>query len=169
MKISQLNQLPKESFMEAVGWVVEHSPWVMERVFEERPFHNVEQMHAALKQVIASLDEEDKVKLLRSHPDLGSRLQMTDASVAEQNGAGLDRLTPAEYEQLVALNARYTAAFGFPFIMAVKGKSKPDIIEAMIRRVENGREDELDAAVAEIGRITGFRLRDRVQDENTTA
>lgn len=151
--------------MEAVGWVVEHSPWVMERVYEKRPFHNVEQMHGALKQVIAALDEADKVKLLRSHPDLGSRLQMTDASVAEQSGAGLDRLSPAEYEQLVALNTRYTAAFGFPFILAVKGKTKADIIEAMIKRVENTRADELQTAINEIGKITGFRLADRVQDE----
>ncbi|WP_127532342.1 2-oxo-4-hydroxy-4-carboxy-5-ureidoimidazoline decarboxylase [Paenibacillus kobensis] len=160
--IEQLNLMDRHSFMEAVGWVVEHSPWVMERVYAKLPYRDGDQLHDELVDVIRNLNEEEKVSLLRSHPDLGTRLAMTDASVSEQRGAGLDSLSEDEYIQLSELNKQYTDRFGFPFIMAVKGKNKAEITEAMQRRSENGRDEELQAALSEIGRITKFRLLERV-------
>ncbi|GFN31640.1 2-oxo-4-hydroxy-4-carboxy-5-ureidoimidazoline decarboxylase [Paenibacillus xylaniclasticus] len=161
--IEQLNVMDRNSFLESVGWVVEHSPWVMERVYDKRPYRSGDGLHAGLVEVIRSLSEEETVRLLRSHPDLGTRLAMTDASVSEQRGAGLDSLTEEEYKLLSELNQRYTSRFGFPFIMAVKGKQKTEIIESMQRRLYNGRDEELQTAIAEIGRITKFRLAEKVE------
>lgn len=160
--IDQVNAMDRLTFMNELGWIVEHSPWVMERVFNMCPFVHLDGLHDGLLKTIQGLAEEEQLKLLRSHPDLGSRLQMTDASVSEQRSAGLDSLTAAEYERLSELNRSYTTKFGFPFIMAVRGLSKEAIIESMQRRVHHPAQEELRTALAEIGKITRFRLEQRV-------
>jgi len=163
LTIEQLNGMDRSAFMDAVGWVAEHSPWVMERVYDKLPYRNRDELHEKLVDVIHHLSEHEQLALLRSHPDLGTRLQMTEASVSEQRGAGLDSLSEEEYRLLLDLNERYTSRFGFPFIMAVKGKRKSEVIEAMRRRSGNEREGELKTALGEIGRITRFRLSERVE------
>lgn len=104
-------------------------------------------------------------ELLRSHPDLATRLQVTPLSAAEQQGAGLDQLTPAEFERLTGLNAAYTEKFHFPFILAVRGKNKDDIIKAIGERVNRSLAEEWEQALYEIGKITSFRLRDLITEE----
>ncbi|MNL64899.1 Uric acid degradation bifunctional protein [compost metagenome] len=98
--------------------------------------------------------------MLRAHPDLATRLQVTPLSAAEQKGAGLDRLTPEEFAVLTDLNVRYTEKYQFPFILAVRGKNKDDIIASISERVNGTKENEWERAIVEIGKITKFRLED---------
>ncbi len=158
MNLATINQLSREAFVEQVGWVFEHSPWVAEKAWEHRPWASLEALHHSLVQAVQEAPKEAQLALIRAHPDLGSRARMAQASVAEQKGAGLDALTPAEYERIQALNRAYTDKFGFPFILAVRGKSKADVFKAMEERLPNPPDLEFETALEEIYKIARFRL-----------
>jgi 2-oxo-4-hydroxy-4-carboxy-5-ureidoimidazoline decarboxylase len=158
MTIAGLNALDRTAFLAAVGWVFEHSPWVAERAWSKRPFGTLPALHAAMVAAVARASSEDQLALIRAHPDLGWRARMSAASAGEQAGAGLDRLTAAEFERLDRLNSAYREKFGFPFIYAVKGSSKHDILGAMESRLAAEPEAERAAALGQIYRIAQFRL-----------
>src|ERR1044072_182707 len=107
MTFDELNSLSYRDFVDAVGWVFEHSPWVAERAWARRPFASLDALHSAMTEVVKNATEAEHVALLRAHPDLGERARMSEASTAEQAGAGLDALTAAEFERLRSLNTAY--------------------------------------------------------------
>jgi 2-oxo-4-hydroxy-4-carboxy-5-ureidoimidazoline decarboxylase len=148
----------RDEFIARFGWVFEDSPWVAERAWERGPFASNKELHAAMVDVVGCATREEQLALLRAHPDLGARARMSEASVDEQAGAGLDRLTPAEYQQLQSHNALYRQKFGFPFLLAVKGSTKHDILKALERRLNAAPEDEFQEALSQVYRIAGFRL-----------
>jgi 2-oxo-4-hydroxy-4-carboxy-5-ureidoimidazoline decarboxylase len=156
--IAQLNAMDKTRFMEVLGPVFEHSPWVAEQAWEARPFQSAEQLHNAMMGRVRTAGNMAILALLRAHPDLATRMKVTAFSAGEQSGAGLDRLSQEEYSRFSRLNRTYKEKFGFPFILAVAGKTKQDIIEAMERRIRHEHAAEWDQALAEIGRITEIRL-----------
>ena len=114
----------------------------------------VEQVEAA--------SSEEQLALLRAHPDLGTRARVSVASGAEQAGAGLDRLTPPEFERLQRLNTEYRDKFGFPFLFAVKGSTKHDILRALEQRLEDDPEQEYREALRQVFRIARFRIEDSI-------
>jgi len=158
MNLAAINQLSREAFVEQLGWVFEHAPWVAEKAWERRPWDSLEALHRSLVQVVREAPKEAQLALIRAHPDLGSRARMARASVAEQKSAGLDALTPAELERIQTLNRAYTDKFGFPFILAVRGKSKAEVFKAMEERLPNPPELEFETALEEIYKIARFRL-----------
>ena len=158
MTIEALNSLDRENFVAAVGWVFEHSPWVAERAWAARPFADIDALHVTMVEQVERATLEEQLALLRAHPDLGTRARVSDASAAEQAGAGLDQLTHKEFERLLALNEAYRDKFGFPFLFAVKGSSKHDILDAFERRVSSSRQEELRMALAQVYRIARFRM-----------
>ena len=160
MTIADLNSLERAQFVSAIGWVFEHAPWVAGRAWEMRPFENVEELHRALVEQVERGSPEEQLALLRAHPDLGTRARVSDASSAEQAGAGLDQLTQAEFERLRGLNEAYRDKFGFPFLFAVKGSTKHDILDALEGRVRSSREEEYLVALDQVYRIARFRLED---------
>ena len=160
MTIAELNSLERAQFVSAIGWIFEHSPWVAERAWMMRPFADAQALHRAMvDQVERSLPEE-QLALLRAHPDLGTRARVSKASSAEQASAGLDQLTQAEFERLRRLNEDYRDKFGFPFLFAVKGSTKHDILDALERRARSSREEEYLVALDQVCRIARFRLED---------
>ena len=85
---------------------------------------------------------------------------MTAESTGEQASAGLDRLSPDELARFTELNDAYRSRFGFPFIMAVKGKSKAEILAGFERRLANDADAETRTALAEVDRIAALRLQE---------
>jgi 2-oxo-4-hydroxy-4-carboxy-5-ureidoimidazoline decarboxylase len=164
MQIAELNALDRDSFVNALGWVFEDSPWVAARAWACRPFSNVENLHSAMTAEVEKASEEEQLALLRSHPDLGTRARVGTASAAEQAGAGLDSLTEEEFEQLHRLNSVYKTRFGFPFLLAVKGSTKIDILRSLEQRVGHSRDIEYREALRQVYRIAEFRLRDTIVD-----
>jgi 2-oxo-4-hydroxy-4-carboxy-5-ureidoimidazoline decarboxylase len=158
MTIADLNSLERAKFVSAIGWVFEHSPWVAERAWMMRPFADAQALHWAMAEQVERALPEEQLALLRAHPDLGTRARVSEASGAEQAGAGLDQLTPAEFERLRGLNEAYHDKFGFPFLFAVKGSTKHDILDALERRVRSSREEEYQVALDQVYRIARFRL-----------
>jgi 2-oxo-4-hydroxy-4-carboxy-5-ureidoimidazoline decarboxylase len=160
MTLAALNMADRDAFVAALGWIFEHSPWVAERVWRLRPFAGTDALHSAMTSVVEEATLEEQLSLLRAHPDLGTRARVSDASRGEQSGAGLDRLTPAEFERLMQWNAAYRERFGFPFLYAVKGSTKDDILSALELRLGNSREDEFREALRQVYRIAKSRLAD---------
>jgi 2-oxo-4-hydroxy-4-carboxy-5-ureidoimidazoline decarboxylase len=158
MTLPDLNSLDRAAFLTAVAWVFEDSPWVAERAWDHRPFGTLEGLHGAMVDAVTGASAGEQLALIRAHPDLGARARMSAASEGEQAGAGLYRLTAAEYERLQRLNSAYREKFGFPFIYAVKGATKHDILNALESRLASDPAAEHAAALAQIYRIAQFRL-----------
>jgi 2-oxo-4-hydroxy-4-carboxy-5-ureidoimidazoline decarboxylase len=163
MTVAELNALDRAQFVAAIGWVFEHSPWVAGRAWAARPFANLEGLHRAMIAQVEAASPEEQLALLRAHPDLGARARISAASTEEQAGAGLDRLTAEEFERLHRLNAAYRDKFGFPFLFAVKGSTKYDILKALQRRLDAAPEDEYREALRQVSRIAEFRLADTIK------
>ena len=111
---------------------------------------------------VEGASRSEQLALLRAHPDLGTRARVSDASASEQSGAGLDQLTPQEFEQLSSLNAAYRDKYGFPFLFAVRGSTKHDILQALAKRFMNTPEEEYREALQQVYRIARFRIEDSI-------
>jgi 2-oxo-4-hydroxy-4-carboxy-5-ureidoimidazoline decarboxylase len=137
----------------------EHSPWVEQRA-DARPSSG--DRHADLMAVVRNATPDEQLDLIRAHPELATkaRVDLTQASAAEQASAGLDRLTEAEFDRFHALNAAYSQKFDFPFIICVRLTDKAGILAAMESRLANDRDTEVATALDEIGKIVRLRLED---------
>ena len=160
MTLAELNACDRDAFVGALGWVFEDSPWVAERAWPRRPFRSLDELHTAMTDIVRQATEPEQLALLRAHPDLGTRARVSDASGGEQQRAGLDHLTPEELGRLQRLNAQYRDRFGFPFLFAVKGSTKHDVLAALERRSTRSRDEELAEALGQVERIARFRLED---------
>lgn len=167
MKLVELNALDHDRFVRTVGPVFEHSPWIAAAAWAQRPFANVETLHAAMCDIVRTAGEEKQLALIRAHPDLVGKLalagQLTKESTGEQASAGLDRLTPEEVELFQTNNAAYQAKFGFPFVICARLNKKEAILNGFKVRLQNSREQEIQAALREIFKIAELRLRDLTQ------
>jgi OHCU decarboxylase len=158
--IEELNALDRPAFTAALGWIFEGSPWIAERVWRLRPFSGIEQLHAAMTAAVTDATQDEQLALLRAHPDLGARARMSEVSTGEQSAVGLDQLTSEEFERLHRLNAAYREKFGYPFLFAVKGSDKHQILEALESRLTRALQQEFDEALRQVYRIARFRLQE---------
>ncbi len=161
------SRMAKKTFIERFGGVFEHSPWIAERAHagELAPANDsAAGLHGALCAVFRTASEAEKLGVLTAHPDLAGKLaaakRLTAESTAEQASAGLDALTDSEKATFTRLNDEYTNKFGFPFIIAVKGLTKDQILAAFTERVSNDRDTEFATACAQVERIALLRLKD---------
>lgn len=148
----------QEAFVAALGAVFEDTPAIAREVWAQRPFMELTDLYQAMVDVVNAMTQVEQLALIRGHPDLGSKTKMAAASVQEQTGAGLDRLTADEYDRFHVLNQAYQEKFGFPFIIAVKQHTKASILEAFDRRLSNAPDAEVNQALTEINQIAQFRL-----------
>ena len=158
MTLDAINHMDRETFVATLGWVFEDSPWVAEGAWSRGPFASVEALHQTMVEEVAGALPEEQVALIRAHPDLGTRAQISSASTGEQAGAGLDHLTLEEYQQLHQLNSAYREKFGFPFIFAIRGRTRQDILGALEPRLGNEPAAEQALALTQIYRIAQIRL-----------
>jgi 2-oxo-4-hydroxy-4-carboxy-5-ureidoimidazoline decarboxylase len=163
--LSTLNALDEPRFVDAVGWIFEHSPWVAKRTWKYRPFASREALHRIMVKQVEEASPEEQITLLRAHPDLGTRARLSAASSVEQARAGLDQLTPEEVDKLQTLNDRYRDKFGWPFLFAVKGSAKQDILRALEQRLPASLECEYQISLEQVFRIAAFRLQDVITEE----
>ena len=164
--IAALNAADRATFVAAVGFAFEDSPWVAAAAWPRRPFANVNALHAALVDVVATASEDRQVALIAAHPDLAGRVaregRLTAASRGEQAAAGLDRLTPEQLARFDAANAAYRARFGFPFVICARENDQASILTELERRAGNDRAAEIVTALGEIAKIARLRLEDAV-------
>src|SRR4051812_11860622 len=144
LTIDQLNDTDHVQFIEILGGIFEHSPWIPEKALESKPFPSLNHLYKEMVNVVESASKKQKLALIQAHPNLGDRVQMSMDSVNEQKGAGLNDLTPEEYSKFMSMNQQYMDKFGFPFILAVRGKNKHEIYQAMEERVRNEKDIEFE-------------------------
>ena len=164
--IAALNAADRATFVAAIGFAFEDSPWIAAATWGRRPFASLDALLAALAETVRSAPEERQIALIAAHPDLAGHHartgRLTAASRAEQTGAGLDRLTPAQRDRFDAANAAYRTRFDFPFVICAREHDARSILAALERRVHHGRAAEIATAIDEIVKIAGLRLRDAV-------
>ncbi|MFC5452234.1 factor-independent urate hydroxylase [Paenibacillus aestuarii] len=165
LTLQAVNQLDQQAFVAAFGSLFEHSPWVAERAWLAGPFAAQQDLISALEAEVWRAEQDEQLRLLKAHPDLGTRVKMTDHSVQEQSGAGLNQLSAEEHEFFLTLNRQYTDKFHFPFIMAVKGQTKITIREAMEQRIQLDPQTERKRALQEVCKIARFRLETMLMKE----
>jgi len=160
--LDTLNAGSTDEFVGALGEIFEHSPWIARRAFPSRPFPTVSFLHDVMMAAVEASSLEEKLALLRAHPELGSKIgragEMATASRQEQGALGLDRLSDAQFRIFDGLNREYGKRFDFPFIIAVARHTRTSIQRQLERRLRNDRDAELAAAIREIGYITRLRL-----------
>ena len=162
-KLAELNAMDRVEFVRLVGPVFEHSPWVAARTESQRPFESREALHRALVDTVTKASDEEKVCLIRAHPDLIGDAELTAASKSEQASAGLQDATAEEAKQFREFNRQYRERFGFPFVICARLNKKDAIARAFPVRLRNSREEEIETALQEISKIAELRLKDLVE------
>lgn len=168
LKPAEINRMDRDAFVRLFGRLYERSPWVAEEAWELRPFGGIDDLHRGMQEIVNGSDGGRRMKLIRCHPDLAGKAavagDLTSSSMAEQASAALDQCTPQEFEQFQRLNRDYKKKFGFPFIMAVRGSTRMDILEAFSERIGNSRETELANCLRAVECIAYLRLKDLVAE-----
>ncbi len=158
------------TFLAKFAAVFEHSPWVADAVFETGGglLNDAESLAGRFEAVFMAADPVRQLATIKAHPQLASALadpgQLTSDSVSEQSGAGLDRCTAAELEEFGRLNDAYIEKFGFPFIIAVKGRTRQQILDVFRERLENDAAAEYQAALQQTCQIARLRVGDILND-----
>ncbi|EHS51744.1 OHCU decarboxylase [Rhizobium sp. PDO1-076] len=165
--------MDRAEFVARFGGVFEHSPFIAERAFDAGFIAGpltAGDVHDGMAAIFRTSSADERLGVLRAHPDLAGKLaiagDLTEDSRKEQAGAGLDRLSPDEHQRFTQLNTAYTEKFGFPFIVAVKGLSKGDILAAFEKRIDNSREQELDTACLQVEKIARLRLESLIPENS---
>ncbi len=159
--------MTRTEFVEHFKDLYEHSPWVAEGVYDgglAASHLQRDSLHDTFMSVMLGADKNKQLALINAHPDLAGKAaiagELTEASTSEQSGAGIQDCSAEEFAEFTQLNADYKAKFGFPFIKAVKGSNRHQILAAFRERIHNSPEQEFAQALVEINKIAGFRLAD---------
>lgn len=168
------SRMQRDDFLSRFGGVYEHSPFIAERVFaaEMGAVHDSAQgLAARMAQIFRQASDEERLGVLRAHPDLAGKLaqarRLTADSAAEQASAGLDALTDAERAEFTRLNQAYMARHGFPFIIAVRDHDKAGILAAMQTRLDTDTATERATAEAQVIRIASLRIAQILNETRT--
>jgi len=164
LTIEQVNRLPEREFVETFGQLSHGEPWIAAEASRERPFDSLYAMRHAFQSALFDAPAERQLELIRAYPDLAARIALGPESTRDQASAGLNRLSPEEYERFDRLNQAYRDRFGFPFIICVRENTKETIFESFERRLDNDPMQERMAALVEIAKIANLRLLDLVEE-----
>tara|TARA_B100000579_G_scaffold416215_1_gene411556 strand:+ start:431 stop:940 length:510 start_codon:yes stop_codon:yes gene_type:complete len=156
--LDKVNKLSKSDFISFFGNVFEKTTWIAEKVFNFRPFKTYDELSNKFISIFENEKKEDHLKILISHPDLAVEKTMTLDSVQEQSKAKLNECTEDEFEEFKKLNTEYKEKFKFPFIIAVSGKDKKEILEKFRKRIKNEANQEFPEAINQVKEIALLRI-----------
>ena len=166
--INKINKLPQSEFVKVFANIFEKAKWIAEELYLHRPFNNFEELSSKMLNIFENSTNEKKLKILNDHPDLANKTkinQLTPDSLKEQTSSGLDQCTKEEFDEFQKLNNDYKK-FGFPFILAIKGKSKIEILNNFRKRVLSNPDSEFDEAVKQVKKIASLRLNEFIKKNN---
>ena len=157
--VDKVNKLSKSDFISVFGNVFEKTTWIAEKVFASKPFENFDKLSERFLDIFENEQKENHLKILNSHPELVVEKIMTMDSKKEQNNAELNQCTKEELEEFVKLNKDYKKKFDFPFIIAVAGKNKSEILDNFRKRIKNDKNTEFNEAIRQVKKIASLRLK----------
>ena len=161
--IKKINSLDKSEFLSIFGNVFEKSKWISEKVFDKKPFKNLDSFVSEIIGMYENSDNETILEILNLHPELAVEKKLTTDSELEQSKANLKQCTPEEFDQFKKLNIEYKKKFNFPFIIAVKGKNKNEILNYFRKRINNPLDEEFLEAKKQVKKIATFRLEEIIK------
>lgn len=164
LTIDRVNELSDDAFVSTFGALFQGPPWPVVEASKSRPFDSLYAMRHALHGALFDASPDEQLQLIRAYPDLAPRIALGPQSAVDQAWAGLNKLTPEEYDEFDRLNEAYSAKFGFPFLICVREHTKETIFAAFRRRVEDTPMQERAAALVEIAKIANLRMLDLVED-----
>ena len=159
--INKINKLSEIEFTKAFGNIFENSEWIAKELHKQKPFVDFKELFSSMMSIFENTTKENQLKILNSHPDLANKTKigsLTIESKNEQNSAGLDKCTFEEFNEFKNLNFEYKKKFGFPFIFAVKDKSKLEILTSFRKRISYDINIEFEEAKKQVKKIANLRL-----------
>ena len=160
--INKINKLPQSEFIKVFANIFENARWIAEELYAQKPFGDFEELSSKILNIFETTTKEKQLKILKNHPDLADKTKislLTPDSLKEQTNAGLDQCTKEEFSEFKKLNDTYKK-FGFPFILAVKGKTKIEILNNFRKRITSDPEIEFDEAIKQVKQIASVRLKE---------
>jgi len=158
--INKINKLSKSEFIKVFANIFKNARWIAEELHDQKPFDNFGELSSKMLNIFETATKEKQLKILNAHPDLASKTKinlLTPDSLKEQTSVGLDQCTEEEFNEFGKLNDSYKK-FGFPFILAVKGKTKIEILNNFKKRISSDPETEFDEAIKQVKLIASLRL-----------
>ena len=156
--IDKFNKLSKAEFISIFGNIFEKTEWIAERCYESKPYNNLDELVSKMMKIFENIEKERHLEILNSHPDLAVEKKLTEDSKNEQKNSSLNQCTDEEFVEFKKLNEEYKKKFGFPFIIAVKGKNKEEILNSFRQRITNNINLEFEEAKKQVKKIASFRL-----------
>ena len=160
--INKINKLSKSEFIKVFANIFENARWIAEELYNRKPFDSFEELSSKILNIFETSTREKQLKILNAHPDLANKTKislLTPDSLKEQTSVGLDQCTEEEFNEFKKLNDTYKK-FGFPFILAVKGKTKNEILNIFKKRISSDPETEFDEAIKQVKQIASLRLKE---------
>ena len=161
--INKVNNLNKSDFISIFGNVFEKTEWIAQKSYDSKPYKDFEELFSKMMEIFENSEKENHLEILNAHPDLAIEKKLTDDSKKEQNSANLNQCSEEEFKEFKELNKRYKKKFGFPFIIAVKGKNRQEILVNFRKRIINTIDLELEEAKQQVKKIATFRLREIIK------
>ena len=155
---NDLNNLNRDRFISLFGVIFERTEWIAEKLFELKPFKDKDDLINKMIKIYETSSKDESLNILRSHPKLAVEKKLTEHSNQEQSRANLKNCTQEEFDEFTKLNSEYEKKFSFPFIMAIKGKDKIEILNKFRQRINNNIEFEFEESKKQIKKIALFRL-----------
>ena len=156
--IDKFNQLNKSEFISIFGNVFEKTEWIAGRCYDSKPYNNLDELISKMMEIFENTEKKGHLEILNSHPDLAVEKKLTDDSKNEQKNSSLNQCNDEEFIEFKKLNEEYKKKFGFPFITAVKGKNKEEILNSFRQRITNNINSEFEEAKKQVKKIASFRL-----------
>ena len=156
--IDKFNKLSKTEFISIFGNIFEKTEWIAEKCYDLKPYNNLDELVLKMMEIFENTKKEKHLEILNSHPNLAVEKKLTDDSKNEQKNASLNQCTDEEFVEFKKLNKEYKKKFGFPFIVAVKGKNKEEILNSFRQRITNNINLEFEEAKKQVKKIASFRL-----------
>ena len=159
--INKINNLSQSKFIEIFSNIFEKTKWIAEKLYNQKPFDSFEDLCSKMLEIFKTTSKENQLKIIRAHPDLANKTKislLTSDSLTEQNRAKLDQCSEKEFNEFKNLNNEYKKKFGFPFILAVGGKNKAEILNKFKKRILNSADDEFKEAISQVCKIANLRL-----------
>ncbi len=156
--IDKVNKLSKSDFISIFGNVFEKTEWIAQKSYDSKPYKNFEELFSKMMEIFEDTNKENHTKILKAHPDLAIEKKLTKDSKNEQKNASLNECTDEEFAEFKKLNEEYKKKFEFPFIIAVKGKNKEEILNSFRQRITNNINLEFEEAKKQVKKIASFRL-----------
>ena len=159
--IDKINKLSRSEFVEIFANIFEKTKWIAEKLYNQKPFDNFKDLSSKMLGIFETAGKETQLKILEAHPDLADKVTvnlLTSNSWSEQSNAGLDQCSEEEFNEFKNLNKSYKQKYGFPFVIAVKGKNKIEILSEFRKRILNSVDEEFNEAIIQVGKIANLRL-----------